>query len=142
MTDFESSIIVSIVYRFKSFEHEGDTSDPTLLEGPYITWTQAELSYSLLSSTILVLRPFVNQLTTYYGGHGRADKGIKSNTYDTYQMSLLGIESRRPTGATLTTDGTRSDSIQTADRPYQSLSLSRQRAYVDNSMDILPHAGV
>ncbi|KAK4506415.1 hypothetical protein PRZ48_000145 [Zasmidium cellare] len=64
-------VLVAIVaLRLKSFNRSGQTSDPTLLEAEFIVWTSTELNYSVISATFPIMRPFVNNLTTNYGGRG------------------------------------------------------------------------
>ena len=75
--DFTSSIIVIIALRLASFDQAGLSTDPTLLESQFITWTLAELNYSIISATIPILRPFVTNLSTHYGGgHGQGDDSM------------------------------------------------------------------
>ena len=61
------SLIIPIGFRIATFNTTGLTINPTLLEDRFIIWTQVELSYSLMSATIPVLRPVIKDLVTNYG---------------------------------------------------------------------------
>jgi len=61
------SLIVAIAYRLKTFNREGLTTNPLLLQDKFIVWTQVELSYSIIAATVPSLRPFMKTLSTYYG---------------------------------------------------------------------------
>lgn len=64
------SLVIAISYRLATFNQAGLTTDPFILEDQFIIWSQTELCYSIISATIPTLRPFVNNLTTHYGGSG------------------------------------------------------------------------
>ena len=44
-------MIIVIVFRLKTFSSAGFNTNPTLLQGEFIVWTQTELNYSLISAT-------------------------------------------------------------------------------------------
>lgn len=69
-------LVVITGLRLGSATEKDLTTDPTLLLAKFITWTSAELSYSIVSATITILRPLVNNLATHYGGgHGAPGYG-------------------------------------------------------------------
>ena len=70
-------MIVIIAFRLSSFDKDGLAEDPTLRESQFITWTSAELHYSLVAATIPILRPFMSNLSTNYG----AGQGPESSAY-------------------------------------------------------------
>ncbi|KAK3066516.1 hypothetical protein LTR53_017104 [Teratosphaeriaceae sp. CCFEE 6253] len=72
---FRLGMIVIIGLRLASFDEAGFAADPTLFQAQFIAWTSTELNYSLVSATIPIIRPFVNNLSTNYGG----GKGSGSN---------------------------------------------------------------
>ena len=57
--------------------------DPTLAEDLFIVWSQTELTYSLVSATIPSLRPFLRDLTTFYGGAlvAQSADGLSNQAY-------------------------------------------------------------
>lgn len=67
-------MIVIAALRLCSFRPLGLSTDPTLLEAEFISWTTAETNYSIISATIPILRPLVISLSTHYdGGFGHSD---------------------------------------------------------------------
>ena len=70
-------MIVIIAFRLTSFDADGLGEDPTLRESQFITWTSAELHYSVVAATIPILRPFMSNLSTNYG----AGQGPESSAY-------------------------------------------------------------
>jgi hypothetical protein len=60
-------LIITIACRLASFDANGLTTNPTLLQAKYIAWTQTELAYSIIAATIPRLRPFIKNLSTNYG---------------------------------------------------------------------------
>ena len=92
-------MIIVIVFRLKTFSSAGFNTNPTLLQGEFIVWTQTELNYSLISATIPCLRPFITNLATHYGGFGRSHHtggsyGTKygshnASTNQSFQMNIL-----------------------------------------------------
>lgn len=101
-------MIVTIAYRLKSFNAEGLSTDPLLLQDKFIVWTQAELSYSIIAATIPSLRPFMKTLSTYYGtttgrsygtGYGTGYGAGYSNVSDgNLQSESFQLSSLRPKG--------------------------------------------
>ena len=96
--------MIAITYRLKTFDSEGLTTNPLLLQDKFIVWTQAELFYSIIAATIPSLRPFIKALSTYYGtttgtgygtGYGSGYGAGYSNVSDanlqsgSFQMSTL-----------------------------------------------------
>lgn len=83
MFAFRLPLIVFVVFRLRSYNNE-DRSDPTLKDAEFIAWSQSELTYSLISSTIIIMRPFVNNLVTHYGNDANT-----SPVDEMYHMDLL-----------------------------------------------------
>ncbi|KAK5674398.1 hypothetical protein LTS10_012786 [Elasticomyces elasticus] len=59
---FRLGMIVIVALRLASFNQRGFATDPTLYQAEFISWTSTELNYSLISATIPIIRPFVNNL--------------------------------------------------------------------------------
>ncbi|KXT00972.1 hypothetical protein AC578_8203 [Pseudocercospora eumusae] len=70
MFAFRLPVILFTVLRLLSYP-DANRWDPTLLEAEFVSWSQAELGYSLIASTILVMRPFISNLVTHYAGSGK-----------------------------------------------------------------------
>ncbi|KAM3074424.1 hypothetical protein ACMFMG_002772 [Clarireedia jacksonii] len=86
-------MIIAIGFRLANFDVVGLTTNPTLLEGAFIVWTQTELNYSIISAIIPSLRPFIKNLSTNYGQElgGRAGYGTGlEESSANYQLSNLG----------------------------------------------------
>ncbi|KAK3652949.1 hypothetical protein LTR56_004897 [Elasticomyces elasticus] len=101
---FRLGMIVIVALRLASFNQRGFATDPTLYQAEFISWTSTELNYSLISATIPIIRPFVNNLSTNYGGgqgssgHGRAGWSggsyvrTGSNTKDNSTFELSSVQ--------------------------------------------------
>lgn len=85
-------MIVITAFRLKSFDSDGLSEDPTLRESQFITWTSAELHYSVVAATIPILRPFMSNLSTNYG----AGQGPESNAYGQGTTNSHGHSTTRP----------------------------------------------
>lgn len=68
-------MIITTAFRIATFNSAGWTTDPTIREDLYIVWTQTELSYSIISATIPILRPFMQNLNSQFGGMGKTSSG-------------------------------------------------------------------
>jgi hypothetical protein len=102
-------MVVIIAFRLSSFDADGLAEDPTLRESRFITWTSAELHYSLVAATIPILRPFMSNLSTHYGA-GQGPEGsaygqgtTRSHAHSTIRprdnrTSLQGFEMQSMTG--------------------------------------------
>ncbi|KAF2171439.1 hypothetical protein M409DRAFT_50877 [Zasmidium cellare ATCC 36951] len=66
-------LLAIVALRLKSFSRSGQTDDPTLLEAQFIVWSSTELNYSIIAATFPIMRPFINNLATNYGGQGSVD---------------------------------------------------------------------
>jgi hypothetical protein len=64
----DRSIIIFIGFRLHTFDQEGYTTNPFLLEAPFIAWTQSQITYSLISATIPTFQNFLKNLNTGFGG--------------------------------------------------------------------------
>ncbi|KAK0246632.1 hypothetical protein LTS09_018226, partial [Friedmanniomyces endolithicus] len=100
---FRLGMIIIVGLRLASFNEKGFATNPTLLQAQFIVWTSTELNYSLVSATIPIVRPFVNNLSTNYGGgqgsgsnnhtsrsggnYVRAGEGMSDN--GTFEMSSM-----------------------------------------------------
>ena len=69
---FRLPIIVIIAFRLRTFHQSGLTTNFTFLQSIYITLTQTQVNYSLISATIPNLRPIINNLNTHYGAMGES----------------------------------------------------------------------
>lgn len=63
-------MVVFIAYRMKTFDEAAFTSNPFLRNAPFIAWTQAQMSASLITATIPTFRNFLKSLSTGFGGIG------------------------------------------------------------------------
>jgi hypothetical protein len=82
---FRLPIIVIIAFRLHTFHHAGLTTNFTLLEAMYITLTQTQVNYSLISATIPNLRPIINNLNTHYGA--MAESTLAGSNYNSNSNS-------------------------------------------------------
>jgi len=77
---FRLPLIVIIGFRLNSFNYTGLTTNFTFYESLYITLTQTQVNYSLISSTIPNLRPIINNLNTHYGA--MAESTLTGSNYN------------------------------------------------------------
>ncbi|PMD54804.1 uncharacterized protein K444DRAFT_596532 [Hyaloscypha bicolor E] len=89
-------LIIAIGFRLATFNVAGLTTNPTILQAEYITWTQTELAYSIIAATIPRLRPFIKKLATNYGaspangyGAGHANETGGDQQSGSFQMLTL-----------------------------------------------------
>jgi len=61
-------MIVFTALRLDSFNTNGFPQNFTLREAPFICWTQAELSWSIIAATIPTARRLMLDFITYYNG--------------------------------------------------------------------------
>jgi hypothetical protein len=66
----DRSITIFVGFRLHTFDQEGYTTNPFLLEAPFIAWTQSQITYSLISATIPTFQNFLKNLNTGFGGIG------------------------------------------------------------------------
>jgi hypothetical protein len=91
---FRLPLIIIIAFRLHTFNFNHLTTNFTFYESLYITLTQTQVNYSLISATIPNLRPIIGQLNTHYGA--MAESTITGSNYN----SNSGSGSRsRTTGA-------------------------------------------
>lgn len=84
-----------IAFRLSSFDKEGLSKDPSLRESQFITWTSAELHYSLVAATIPILRPFMSNLSTNYGvGQGPEGSGYGQGSTNSYGQATTRTRDR------------------------------------------------
>ena len=97
-------VIALTIIRLASFDREALTTNPTLGEAPFITWTQSELAFSVIAATFPSVHRLVVDLITYYNGGQFGDSGSRS-AGETLQMrplrsgvykSEIAASSRRP----------------------------------------------
>lgn len=112
-------IIALTVIRLASFNKPQLSTNPTLAEAPFITWTQAELAYSVIAATFPSVHRLVVDLITYYNGGQFGDSGSRS-AGETLQMrplrsgvykSEIAASSRRPTRRSEESDGNNSQEL-------------------------------
>ncbi|KAJ8061953.1 hypothetical protein OCU04_009738 [Sclerotinia nivalis] len=94
---FRLPMIIAISYRLAKFDANGLTKNPMFLEDEFIIWTQTELNYSVISAIIPSLRPFVKNLSTYYGQELGGRSGYTLENSENYQLSNLGSVLRKDT---------------------------------------------
>jgi hypothetical protein len=99
-TDIARSLIVAIGFRLATFNVAGLTTNPTILQAEYISWTQTELAYSIIAATIPRLRPFIKKLATNYGANPANcfGAGQANETGDEQQSGSLQMLTLRPKG--------------------------------------------
>lgn len=84
-----------IAFRLSSFDKDGLAEDPTLRESQFVTWTSAELHYSLVAATIPILRPFMSNLSTNYGaGQGPEGSGYAQGSTNSYSHATTRTRDR------------------------------------------------
>lgn len=99
------------------------------------------MDYSIISVTILILRPLMSNLVTHYGGQGRTGK----DSDEAYQLHLLSAEaqSRRGTEGTIVTGETRSDSVPSGIDVYAAMSGAQPIAGPSRSRPVeIPATGL
>ncbi|KXT15028.1 hypothetical protein AC579_4883 [Pseudocercospora musae] len=89
--------------------------DPTLLGAEFVSWSQAELCYSLIASTILVMRPFISNLVTHYGGSAKPGPRGEEETHLTLPIKFGSVSSppRSHSAPSFVLDSDRRDSEAT-----------------------------
>lgn len=80
---FRLPIIVLIGLRLYFFDPVNLTGNFTFHETLYITFTQTQVNYSLISATIPNLRPIINNLNTHYGAMGESTLSGSYNSRST-----------------------------------------------------------
>lgn len=63
-------LLIFIGYRMSTFDSAAYTVDPFLANATFISWTQAQLSVSLITATLPTFRNFLKSLSTGFGGIG------------------------------------------------------------------------
>ena len=96
-----------IAFRLSSFDTYGLSEDPTFRESRFITWTSAELHYSLVAATIPILRPFMSNLSTNYG----AGQGPEGSAYGQGSTNSYGHSVSRPRDTHASTHGIQMESM-------------------------------
>ncbi|KAF7867531.1 uncharacterized protein EAF02_009722 [Botrytis sinoallii] len=91
---FRLPVIIAIAYRLARFDVNGLTTNPMFLEDEFIIWTQSEMNYSVIAAIIPSLRPFVKNLSTYYGQELGGRSGYTLEDSENYQLSNLGSAMR------------------------------------------------
>ncbi|TEY61421.1 hypothetical protein BOTCAL_0169g00260 [Botryotinia calthae] len=86
---FRLPMIIAISYRLATFDVDGLTTNPMFLEDEFIVWTQSEMNYSVIAAIIPSLRPFVKNLSTYYGQELGGRSGYTLEDSENYQLSNL-----------------------------------------------------
>ena len=77
---FRLPLIIIIAFRLHSFNYNNLTTNFTFYESLYVTLTQTQVNYSLISATIPNLRPIINNLNTHYGA--MAESTITGSNYN------------------------------------------------------------
>lgn len=107
-------MVIAIAFRIKTFNQDGWTTNPLLLEAPFIAWTQSEMNYSLISATIPSFQSFLKNMNTQFGGIGANEKSAYG--YGTANGSRVENTSRthKASNATFEMDRLRSISQRSA----------------------------
>jgi hypothetical protein len=63
-------LLIFIGFRMYTFDSSAYTRDPFLANASFISWSQAEISASLITATIPTFRNFLKSLSTGFGGIG------------------------------------------------------------------------
>ncbi|KAJ9608559.1 hypothetical protein H2200_007547 [Cladophialophora chaetospira] len=66
-------MIIPIAFRLAKFHPTGRSVDPFLVDSLFSVFTQVEMNYSLVSATIVALRPFATNMNTRFGGLGEGE---------------------------------------------------------------------
>jgi hypothetical protein len=86
-------MIIATAFRIATFDQTGWTTNPTIREDLFIVWTQTELDYSIISATIPILRPFMQNLNSQFGGMGKTSNGYgygyEHSSHRGYQLSNM-----------------------------------------------------
>jgi len=110
--------------RISSFDSSAFIANPTLGEAKFVTLTQAELTYSLLASTLPSTRRFIVDLVTYYN-NGHFEEGNHSNTRSGLRSESIPMETmkgtdRRPGGE---------ESVDDDDNSSQTMIISKKVSF-------------
>jgi hypothetical protein len=93
---FRLPLIIIIAFRLHSFNYNNLTTNFTFYESFYVTLTQTQVNYSLISATIPNLRPIINNLNTHYGAMAESTiTGSNSGSRNTGTRSVNNRKSRR-----------------------------------------------
>jgi hypothetical protein len=77
---FRLPLIIIIAFRLHYFNYNNLTTNFTFYETLYVTLTQTQVNYSLISATIPNLRPLLNNLNTHYGA--MAESTLTGSNYN------------------------------------------------------------
>lgn len=97
-------IIVAIGFRLHSFDAAGLAVNPTLVGTLFIIWSQTEVDFSIIASTIPTLRRFVSGLATYYGALDQK-KANEESSYEIRSGSQMLMSQLTATGKSADHDG-------------------------------------
>jgi hypothetical protein len=97
---FRLPLIVIIAFRLHTFNYNNLTTNFTFYESLYVTLTQTQVNYSLISATIPNLRPMIKHLNTHYGAMAEStitgsNSGSTSRSRNTTVRSVNNRKSRR-----------------------------------------------
>lgn len=93
---FRLPLILIIAFRLHAFNYNNLTTDFTFYESLYVTLTQTQVNYSLISATIPNLRPIIGQLNTHYGAMAESTltgSNYNSNSGSTSRSQNAGSQS-------------------------------------------------
>jgi hypothetical protein len=77
---FRLPLVILIAFRLHTFNYNNLTTNFTFYESIYVTLTQTQVNYSLISATIPNLRPVIKHLNTHYGA--MAESTITGSNYN------------------------------------------------------------
>lgn len=94
------SLIIFVALRLASLDLDAANEDPTLRGARYVSWTAAEVNYSIISATIPIIRPFMSNLATNYGGgQGSSNGGYGSGYGGQSTVGKTGVTSVHASGS-------------------------------------------
>ena len=103
-------IIAIIAVRLKTFNQDG-IMNFSRNESLYIVWSVTQINFSLISTTLPILRPFIKDLSTFYGAL-RPSEYSGSSRSNSYPLSTFRTK--------------RSDGTQVSSKKSQEKSLARE----------------
>ncbi|KAF2161839.1 hypothetical protein M409DRAFT_69630 [Zasmidium cellare ATCC 36951] len=82
-------IVAFIAARMATFNRD-DLTNFARSESLYLVWTVTQINYSLISATLPIFRPFIKDLSTFYGAlqHSDSSSGSRSRS-KSYQLSTF-----------------------------------------------------
>ncbi|KAM0723328.1 hypothetical protein Q7P37_001530 [Cladosporium fusiforme] len=119
-------LIIPITFRLATHDPTGMTRDPTFRSVLFVVWTQVELHLTVITATIPVLRPVINNLNTSYSSLGPSGSSADYGTSQgTYKLSNLKKPSSRKAGSEATPCGSDVRGAQTLNTALVATSFAQ-----------------